>query len=128
MKAKTIDATRKIGETITLMGWVRGRRDHGKLIFIDLADRWGIVQIVFTPDNNELLTQAGQLRLEWVIMLTGVIQQRPEKMINPDIATGSIEIRATGLEILNESKTPDVPLDVISRVPRKVAERLHPTE
>ena len=115
MRTKTSDTVQKIGEAITLMGWVRGRRDHGKLVFIDLTDRWGIVQVVFTPSNQELLAQAEQLRLEWVIALEGIVKQRPEKMVNSDIATGSIEIEATGLTILNESKTPPFPIDTDGR-------------
>ncbi|KKT57259.1 MAG: Aspartyl-tRNA synthetase [Parcubacteria group bacterium GW2011_GWC1_45_13] len=88
------------------MGWVNVRRDHGKLIFIDLRDRWGIVQIVFNPKNKELLGLADKLRPEWVVKIEGVVKERPEGMKNADIATGNIEIEAIKLEILAEAKTP----------------------
>ena len=112
MRVLTKDAVNKIGETVTLMGWVETRRDHGKLIFIDLRDRWGIVQIVFNPKNIELLKLADSLRPEWVVKIEGIVKERPEGMQNPDIATGNIEIEATKLEILAEAKTP--PFDVLS--------------
>ncbi|KKT60021.1 MAG: Aspartyl-tRNA synthetase [Candidatus Giovannonibacteria bacterium GW2011_GWB1_46_20] len=94
------------------MGWVGGRRDHGKLIFIDLRDRWGMVQIVLSPKNQELLKLADKLRSEWVVKIEGVVKERPEGMKNPELATGNIEVEATGLEILAEAKTP--PFDVAS--------------
>lgn len=93
------------------MGWVAARRDHGKLIFIDLRDRWGVVQIVFTPGNKEVLAEANALRSEWVIKLTGKVKERPRGMENPELSTGTIEIEATGIEVLNESNTPPFPLD-----------------
>lgn len=88
------------------MGWVETRRDHGKLIFIDLRDRWGIVQVVFNPKNAELLKIAEKLRAEWVVSLEGVVKERPKGMQNTDISTGGIEIEAVELEILAEAKTP----------------------
>ena len=94
------------------MGWVGGRRDHGKLIFIDLRDRWGIVQVVFNPKNKELLSLADKLRSEWVVKIEGIVKERPQGMQNSEIPTGSIEIEAVGLEILAEAKTP--PFDVSS--------------
>jgi len=106
MRTLTKDAINKIGETVSLMGWVNVRRDHGKLIFIDLRDRWGIVQIVFNPKNKELLGLADKLRPEWVVKIEGVVKERPEGMKNADIATGNIEIEAIKLEILAEAKTP----------------------
>lgn len=93
------------------MGWVSVRRDHGKIIFIDLRDRWGIVQVVFTPKNETLLKEADRLRPEWVISVEGIVKERPKGMENPEMPTGSIEIEADALEILNESKTPPFALD-----------------
>ena len=94
-----------------LRGWVAVRRDHGKLIFIDLRDRSGIVQAVFVPGDPELLATANKIRPEWVIELEGKVKERPKGMINDEIETGIIEIEATGLKILNESKTPPFPID-----------------
>ncbi len=106
MRALTKDISNKIGETATLMGWVNVRRDHGKLIFIDLRDRWGIVQIVFNLKNKELLGLADKLRPEWVVKIEGVVKERPSGMQNVEIPTGNVEIEAVGLEILAEAKTP----------------------
>ena len=98
-----------------LKGWVHARRDHGKLIFIDLRDRWGMGQIVFTPGNKELLASADRLRPEWVIELQGIVKERPKNMQNPNISTGTIEIEAADLKILAEAKTPPFPLDTDGR-------------
>ncbi|HET9435113.1 MAG TPA: amino acid--tRNA ligase-related protein, partial [Chitinophagaceae bacterium] len=87
------------------------RRDHGKLIFIDLRDRSGILQVVFWGGNEELFKQAGNLRSEFVVAITGKIQSRGEKQINTDTPTGSIELGAETLEILNESETPFFEID-----------------
>ncbi len=111
MRTLTKDAINKIGETATLMGWVHARRDHGKLVFIDLRDRWGIVQAVFSPKNQEVFEKANLLRPEWVVKIDGIVKERPEGMQNPDLPTGKIEIEATGIEILAEAKTPPFPLD-----------------
>ncbi len=111
MRTLTKDTKNKIGEEITLMGWVHARRDHGKLIFIDLRDRWGIVQVVFTPGNKELLEQANELRSEWVISLSGLVKERPEGMENTEAPTGAIEIEATSFQIISRAKTPPFPLD-----------------
>ncbi len=100
-----------VGQTVDLFGWVHTRRDHGKLIFIDIRDRSGIAQVVFTPGNKEIHELASQLRSEWVIHLKGKINARPEKMINPDIPTGKVEIEPVDLEILNKSETPPFPID-----------------
>ena len=92
------------------MGWVAVRRDHGKIIFIDLRDRSGIAQVVFADKN--LHATADKLRPEWVVKITGKVAKRPENMVNPDLMTGKIEIQATGLEVLMEAQTP--PIDVNS--------------
>lgn len=111
----TKDTPSKIGETATLMGWVAGRRDHGKLIFIDLRDRWGMVQVVFTPADKELLKQADQLRSEWVVKIEGLIKERPQGMQNPGLPTGAIEMEAKKLEILVQAATPPFALDTDGR-------------
>jgi aspartyl-tRNA synthetase len=115
MRTLTKDAPEKIGEKILLMGWVAARRNHGKLIFIDLRDRWGIVQVLFTPHDTELLHKADQMRQEWVIAIEGAVKERPAGMKNPAIPTGAIEIEATALEILSEAKTPPFALDTDGR-------------
>ena len=95
----------KIGERIKVSGWVNVRRDHGKIIFIDLRDRSGLLQVVFAG-NEELRKKADQLRSEWVISIEGTVKERPENLKNPKIETGEIELSAEELEILNEAKTP----------------------
>ena len=96
-----------IGKTVTLAGWVHRRRDHGGLIFIDLRDREGIVQVVFNPDNApDIHATAESLRNEWVVQVSGDIAARPEGTENPNIATGEIEVAAEQVKVLNESKTP----------------------
>ena len=96
----------KIGEKVKISGWVNVRRDHGKLIFIDLTDRSGILQVVFSGANKDLWKSADTLRPEWVVSIEGPIKERPENLKNPKIETGNIELEAEVLEILNESKTP----------------------
>ena len=96
-----------IGKEVTLCGWVAARRDHGKLIFIDLRDRWGITQVVFLPqDSPDIYKQAEGLRNEFVIKVKGLVNRRPEGTLNPKLPTGAIEITARQLEILNPSMTP----------------------
>ena len=93
-----------IGQTVTLAGWVASRRDHGGVIFIDVRDRYGLTQIVFDSEENAPLhTTADRLRNEYVIAITGTVTVRPEGSENPHLPTGSIEIRAKTLELLNEA-------------------------
>lgn len=99
-----------VGQEVNLCGWIHNRRDHGKLIFIDLRDRSGIAQVVFTP-NGVGYDLASQLRSEWVVRLKGRIKERPEKMFNDEIPTGRIEIEPVELEILNKSETPPFSID-----------------
>lgn len=97
---------------VTLCGWVAARRDHGKLIFIDIRDRYGITQVVFVPSvSKEAHEIASKLGPEFVIRVTGSVNVRPDKMVNKDIATGEVELCATALEILNESKVPVFEID-----------------
>lgn len=101
-----------IGQTVTLFGWVARRRDHGGLIFIDLRDREGIMQIVFSPDFNTTAHElAHGLRSEYVVAVTGTVVQRAEHLINKDIATGGFELQVHELEILNKSAALPFALD-----------------
>lgn len=101
----SVDRT-DIGKDLTLVGWVDARRDHGGLIFVDLRDRSGIVQIVFNPLNDSQAHDiAKALRSEYVISVTGKVVERAAATINPDLPTGSLEIAVTKLEILNRSAT-----------------------
>ena len=100
------------GSQATLCGWVHARRDHGKLIFIDIRDRYGLTQVVFVPSvSKEAHQVAEKLGPEFVIKVTGDVVVRPEKMVNPDLSTGEVEVCATGLEILNESEVPVFEID-----------------
>ncbi len=102
----------QVGETVTLMGWVLRRRDHGGVIFIDLRDRRGLTQVVFNPEvNPEVHAKAHQLRSEWVIAVQGRVEPRPGDMANPKLTTGQIEVLVDTLKILNTSETPPFPLD-----------------
>lgn len=95
------------GELIILAGWVHRRRDHGSLIFIDLRDRDGLVQIVFNPEvADEAHSLAETLRNEWVVQVKGQVERRPEGTINPELPTGEVEIHVNELTIFNESLTP----------------------
>lgn len=100
-----------IGKEVNLAGWINVRRDHGKLIFVDLRDRSGTVQMVFVPSNKEIYELATQLRPEWVISVRGKVKERPEKMVNAETETGKIEIEPLELQVLNKSETPPFPLD-----------------
>ena len=97
------------GQTVELCGWVNRRRVLGGLIFIDRRDREGIVQVVIDPDMTEIFAEANQLRNEFCIKLTGEVRARPDSQINKDMATGEVEVYATGLEIINRSEA--LPLD-----------------
>jgi len=105
------DIVSKAGAEVVVSGWVHARRDMGKIIFIDLRDRSGLLQVVFLPSNKELLAKANALRPEFVVSIRGQVNQRPEKMRNPRLPTGSIELLAADLEILNEAKTPPFEVD-----------------
>jgi len=96
-----------IGKSVTLAGWVHRRRDHGNLIFIDLRDREGLVQVVFNPELEEKSHNiAQQLRNEWVIQVSGEVSARPEGTVNSDMKSGEVEVYASELTVLNQSLTP----------------------
>lgn len=94
------------GQKVTLAGWVHRRRDHGGVVFIDLRDRFGLVQVVFNPNlPQETLNIISNIRFEWVLQITGLVQNRPTGMINPNMDTGEIEVIATEVVVLNPAKT-----------------------
>ncbi len=100
-----------IDQMVDICGWVARRRDHGGVIFLDIRDRSGLLQLVYQPDNAELFKQAEKLRSEYVIHAKGRVTKRPSGQENPHIPTGTIEVIASALSILNASETPPFPLD-----------------
>jgi len=103
--------TAHLEQEITLYGWVDRRRDHGGVIFLDLRDREGIVQVVFDPDAGDFFAQADRVRSEYVLKVTGKVRARSEATVNPNMATGEIEVYGTQLEILNSAATPPFQMD-----------------
>ena len=95
-----------VGEIISVAGWVHRRRDHGGVIFVDLRDTSGLLQLVFNPEDKDLFSQAEKFRSEFVLSVTGIIRKRPEGTINPEMPTGEIELLAQSGHVLNVSKTP----------------------
>jgi aspartyl-tRNA synthetase len=100
-----------LGKTITLNGWVHRRRDHGGVIFVDLRDREGLVQIVCDPDTPETFAVADKLRNEYVLEVVGRVRERPQGTINPNLVSGEIEVLAAEIEILNASLPPPFQMD-----------------
>ncbi len=100
-----------LGQTVTLCGWAHRRRDHGGVIFVDLRDREGLVQVVCDPDRQQSFANAETVRNEFVLRVTGLVRRRPEGTTNANIASGEIEVLAHELEILNPSLTPPFQLD-----------------
>jgi aspartyl-tRNA synthetase len=98
------DTIKNVGKKVKVCGWVNSRRDHGKLIFVDLRDRSGVVQIVCGKEAQEL-------RLEFVVEVEGEVRKRPQNLVNPKIETGEIEVKATKIHILNQSKPLPFPID-----------------
>ena len=94
------------GTEIEVCGWVHRRRDHGGVIFIDLRDREGLLQVVFDPDRAEIFAQAERIRSEYVLKVKGLVRPRPDGTVNPNMRTGQVEVLAHDLEILNKSETP----------------------
>lgn len=103
-----------LGKEILLQGWVHRRRDHGGVIFIDLRDKEGVVQVVFEPENAAIFKNAEKLRSEYVIEVKGNVRARPEGMINPNMTTGKIEVLVTDLILHNTSEVPPFPIDDMS--------------
>jgi len=100
-----------MGQTVTLMGWAHRRRDHGGVIFIDLRDREGLVQIVCDPDRAEMFAIAEEVRNEFCLKIVGKVRARPEGTVNPNITSGKVEVLCLEIEVLNESITPPFQLD-----------------
>ncbi len=100
-----------IDQEVELCGWVHRRRDHGGVIFIDLRDREGLIQVVYDPDLEEVFAQAEQVRNEFVLRIKGRVRARPEGTVNPDLPTGEVEVLGLELEVLNKSDTPPFQLD-----------------
>ena len=94
------------GEEVEIYGWVHRRRDHGGVIFLDIRDRTGVLQVVFDPDEEQSFALADSVRNEYVLRAKGKVRPRPEGTINPDMPTGEIEVLGKELEILNAAKTP----------------------
>jgi aspartyl-tRNA synthetase len=106
-----------VGERVRVAGWVHRRRDHGGLVFVDLRDRSGIVQVVFNPqDAPEAHARSHQLRSEWVVSAAGEVVPRSEDTVNRDLPTGAVEIRVTDVDVLGEAETPPFPLEEESEV------------
>ncbi|MGZ8240921.1 MAG: aspartate--tRNA ligase [Methylobacter sp.] len=99
------------GQAVELFGWVHRRRDHGGVIFIDLRDRAGLVQVVFDPDSPETFALAESVRSEYVLSIKGIVRDRPAGTVNPNMHSGEIEVLAGQIEILNESETPPFPVE-----------------
>ena len=100
-----------LNETVALCGWVHRRRDHGGVIFIDLRDREGLVQVVFNPEAKETFAIAESVRSEYVLRIQGVVRDRLEGTVNPNMKTGEIEVIVESIEVLNESETPPFPIE-----------------
>ncbi len=100
-----------VGNTVVMAGWVNIRRDQGKMVFFDLRDMSGILQCVVLPNHTEALDVAKDIRPEWVLKVTGIVNKRPEKNINPNIVGGDVELEVTEIEVLNQAETPVFELD-----------------
>ena len=100
-----------LGEQVSLCGWVHRRRDHGGVIFIDLRDRTGLVQVVFDPDSPDTFKIAENVRSEYVLRVEGTVRDRPEGTVNDNMSTGEIEVLVNQVEVLNESETPPFPIE-----------------
>ena len=100
-----------LGREVTVAGWVHRRRDHGGVIFVDLRDREGLLQIVFNPDAAEVFAQAERLRSEYVVSCTGTVRERPAGTVNPNLASGRVELIARRIELLNRSEPLPFQLD-----------------
>ena len=109
-----------IGDTITVCGWVHRRRDHGGVIFLDLRDRQGLLQLVVDPDTKDAFATADRARSEWVMQITGLVRARPEGTVNADMPTGEIEVLGREVRVLNIADTPPFQLDEHAKVGEEV--------
>jgi aspartyl-tRNA synthetase len=108
------------GDTITVCGWVHRRRDHGGVIFLDLRDRQGLLQVVVDPDTKDAFATADRARSEWVMQITGLVRARPEGTVNADMPTGEIEVLGREVRVLNTADTPPFQLDEHAKVGEEV--------
>jgi aspartyl-tRNA synthetase len=99
------EVSKYLGKKVKLEGWINSRRDHGKIIFIDLRDKDGLTQVVFVPDNKEVYKIGDSLKPEYVVQIEGRVNKRPKGMDNPKLLTGKVEVLAENIKILNKSKT-----------------------
>ena len=109
-----------IGDAITVCGWVHRRRDHGGVIFLDLRDRQGLLQVVVDPDTEEAFATADRARSEWVMQVTGLVRARPEGTLNTEMPTGEIEVLGREVRVLNTADTPPFQLDEHAKVGEEV--------
>jgi aspartyl-tRNA synthetase len=109
-----------LGQTVQICGWVHRRRDHGGVIFLDMRDREGIVQVVFDPDTAEAFANAEKVRSEFVLRIEGLVRHRDAAAVNNNIKTGKIEILGKSLQVLNSSETPPFQLDEHSKVGEEI--------
>src|SRR3989344_4591835 len=107
----TNEIIKQEGNDVVLAGWADARRDHGKLIFLDLRDKYGKVQLVITPKQEGAYKIAQNIRDEWVLQIRGTVQKRPGNMINPDVETGEYEISVQDIEVLNQADTMPFPIN-----------------
>jgi len=112
-RIKTIETVSKVGETVLVKGWVNVRRNMGKIAFLDLRDRWGILQVVAVPAELDEASQnlLGDIRPEFVLSIEGIVQARGAKQINNDLSTGTVEVLAKKITILSEAETPPFEID-----------------
>src|SRR3989344_1219737 len=108
LRSHTLGELRKdhSGSAVTLCGWVHRQRDHGGLIFVDLRDRYGFTQVVFDPEDKKIFSLAEKIRPEWVLKVEGTVRKRLEGAERKENPTGTIEVLASTIGILNESATP----------------------
>ncbi|MEI7632291.1 MAG: OB-fold nucleic acid binding domain-containing protein, partial [bacterium] len=112
VRTLSLRATEHIGKEINVKGWVSSRRDHGGLIFVDIRDHTGILQLTVQPESKDAFDKAQELRDEFVISATGTVKERQDDLKNPNIETGSIEIIVSDIKILNKSDA--LPIQVSS--------------
>ena len=109
-----------LDQTITICGWVDRRRDHGGVIFLDMRDREGILQVVIDPDTPEAFATADRARPEWVLQITGRVRRRPEGTVNTDMTTGEVEFLGKEVKVLNQAETPPFQLDAHAKVGEEI--------
>ncbi len=107
------ETTKYLNKEVRVCGWVQSIRSHGKIVFADIRDKEGILQLVFTPKNEEVYKIAQKIKPEWVISIEGKIQKRPKQMVNPKIKTGEIELQAQKIEIFSKAKPMPFPIDTL---------------